>query len=142
MKIIHTADWHLGQTFFEYDRKGDILYLWRGFESKWKFTRWMCCLLPEIMTRKFSSKLSIHFWSRWMSQCGGLSSVPKRVILISTIWLYHSVKESIHTSWAVTAYRDVIRNKATLRWWGVELYRFWRKYNRLALKGFMIWQKK
>nr|DAW09515.1 MAG TPA: exonuclease subunit SbcD [Caudoviricetes sp.] len=27
MKIIHTADWHLGQTFFEYDRKGDILYL-------------------------------------------------------------------------------------------------------------------
>ena len=23
MKIIHTADWHLGQTFFEYDRKGE-----------------------------------------------------------------------------------------------------------------------
>ncbi|CDN32629.1 Exonuclease SbcD [Mucinivorans hirudinis] len=21
MNIIHTADWHLGQTFFEYDRK-------------------------------------------------------------------------------------------------------------------------
>lgn len=23
MKLIHTADWHLGQTFFEYDRKGE-----------------------------------------------------------------------------------------------------------------------
>ena len=23
MKIIHTANWHLGQTFFEYDRKGE-----------------------------------------------------------------------------------------------------------------------
>lgn len=23
IKIIHTADWHLGQTFFEYDRKGE-----------------------------------------------------------------------------------------------------------------------
>ena len=23
MKIIHTADWHLGQTFFEYNRKGE-----------------------------------------------------------------------------------------------------------------------
>ena len=23
MKIIHTADWHLGQMFFEYDRKGE-----------------------------------------------------------------------------------------------------------------------
>ena len=23
MKIIHTADWHLWQTFFEYDRKGE-----------------------------------------------------------------------------------------------------------------------
>jgi len=21
MKLLHTADWHLGQTFFEYDRK-------------------------------------------------------------------------------------------------------------------------
>lgn len=28
MKIIHTADWHLGQTFFEYDRKGEhMLFL-------------------------------------------------------------------------------------------------------------------
>jgi exonuclease SbcD len=25
MKIIHTADWHLGQTFFDYDRKGEHL---------------------------------------------------------------------------------------------------------------------
>lgn len=23
MKLIHTADWHLGQTFFEYDRRGE-----------------------------------------------------------------------------------------------------------------------
>lgn len=28
MKLIHTADWHLGQTFFEYDRKGEhVLFL-------------------------------------------------------------------------------------------------------------------
>ncbi len=26
MKIIHTADWHLGQTFFEYDRKAEHLH--------------------------------------------------------------------------------------------------------------------
>jgi exonuclease SbcD len=26
MKVIHTADWHLGQTFFEYDRKAEHLY--------------------------------------------------------------------------------------------------------------------
>ena len=23
MKLIHTSDWHLGQNFFEYDRKKD-----------------------------------------------------------------------------------------------------------------------
>ena len=23
MKLIHTSDWHLGQNFFEYDRKED-----------------------------------------------------------------------------------------------------------------------
>lgn len=30
MKLIHTADWHLGQTFFEYDRKGEhaLFLLW------------------------------------------------------------------------------------------------------------------
>ena len=25
MKIIHTADWHIGQTFFGYDRQGNFL---------------------------------------------------------------------------------------------------------------------
>ncbi len=24
MKILHTADWHLGQTFYEYDRRQSI----------------------------------------------------------------------------------------------------------------------
>ncbi len=23
MKLLHTADWHIGQTFFEYDRKSE-----------------------------------------------------------------------------------------------------------------------
>ena len=26
MKILHTADWHLGQTFYEYDRREEHLH--------------------------------------------------------------------------------------------------------------------
>ena len=48
MKIIHTADWHLGQTFFEYDRKGEHTLFLTWLREQVKFTRWMGCLLPEI----------------------------------------------------------------------------------------------
>ncbi len=38
MKIIHTADWHLGQTFFEYDRKAEHI----------KFLNWLKEKLKEL----------------------------------------------------------------------------------------------
>jgi exonuclease SbcD len=38
MKIIHTADWHIGQTFFDYDRKGE-----HG-----KFLEWLKRLAGEL----------------------------------------------------------------------------------------------
>ena len=36
MRIIHTADWHIGQTFFDYDRKTEHLHflLWLKEEIK------------------------------------------------------------------------------------------------------------
>lgn len=36
MRIIHTADWHLGQTFFEYDRKGEhtLFLAWLREQAK------------------------------------------------------------------------------------------------------------
>ncbi|MDR1668233.1 MAG: exonuclease SbcCD subunit D [Bacteroidales bacterium] len=37
MKFVHTADWHLGQTFFEYDRKAEHLC----------FLEWLKCLICE-----------------------------------------------------------------------------------------------
>lgn len=39
MKIIHTADWHLGQTFFEYNRKGE-------------HTLFLVWLLEQVKTHK------------------------------------------------------------------------------------------
>ena len=40
MKIIHTADWHIGQTFFEYDRKQEHL----------QFLTWLQALIVEEKT--------------------------------------------------------------------------------------------
>lgn len=36
MKLLHTADWHLGQTFFEYDRRGEhtLFLAWLGEQVK------------------------------------------------------------------------------------------------------------
>lgn len=34
MKIIHTADWHLGQTFFDYDRKAEHLVFLEWLKKK------------------------------------------------------------------------------------------------------------
>ncbi|MDR3194471.1 MAG: exonuclease SbcCD subunit D C-terminal domain-containing protein [Tannerella sp.] len=36
MKFLHTADWHLGQTFFEYDRKAEHVYFLTWLKSRIK----------------------------------------------------------------------------------------------------------
>jgi len=36
MKIIHTADWHLGQTFYEYDRKKEHLFFLKWLKAQVK----------------------------------------------------------------------------------------------------------
>lgn len=37
MKILHTADWHLGQTFYEYSRHDEHV----------RFLDWLCRLIKE-----------------------------------------------------------------------------------------------
>lgn len=48
MKIIHTADWHLGQTFFEYDRKGEHTLFLTWLREQVKVHEVDGLLLPEI----------------------------------------------------------------------------------------------
>lgn len=34
MKILHTADWHLGQVFYEYDRRAEHLHFLKWLKKQ------------------------------------------------------------------------------------------------------------
>lgn len=47
MIFIHTSDWHLGQTFFEYDRKGEHTLFLVWLAEQVKAHEVDCCSLLE-----------------------------------------------------------------------------------------------
>ena len=43
MKILHTADWHLGQTFYEYDRREEHFHFLEWLKQQIKQHEMMYC---------------------------------------------------------------------------------------------------
>ena len=66
MKVLHTADWHLGQTFYEYDRREEHFHFleWLKQQIKQHENRCIadsgrCIRQPKSFSRISTSVLSI-----------------------------------------------------------------------------------
>ncbi len=98
MKIIHTADWHLGQTSFEYDRKGDHSLFLTWLREQVKVHEVDVLFIAgnhdsEVQLEALNSLLDSMNVTMW-----GIVERTEEGNIDFDHLLCHSVKESIHTS--------------------------------------------